>query len=141
MSAELELQKAIKAVIDNDEGVRAAFGGIDVDMRDYIPRETAMPYLCFGNHRADQFDVTPTETNDGYGQEHRIIIQAWSDHEGKKQIMDIIAAVRAALRDQPLELTGHHNATIRYQSADHGQEPDGQAYQGIIIFRAITEEL
>lgn len=137
-AAAWELQQAIYQRLAGDAALLDLLGGAKI--YDYVPEREAMPYVVIGDHRADEFDVTPTETSEGYGQEHRVIIHAWSEYEGKREIMLIGDAISRALRDQPLSLTGHANATIRYLNADYGADADGQAQHGVIIFRAVTEE-
>lgn len=137
--AALELQKAIVTRLNATAEVTALFGG-PVPIFDFVPENQAMPFVVFGDHRADEFDVTPTELRDGYGEDHRIILHVWSAYEGKAECIKITGAIKRALRDQPLALTDNHCAIIRYLSADHGQDADGQAFHGVLMLRAITEE-
>ncbi|MDZ7824505.1 MAG: DUF3168 domain-containing protein [Ahrensia sp.] len=136
----LELQKAIIARLNATAEVTALFGG-PVPIFDFIPENQPMPFVAFGDHRSDEYDVTPTESSEGYGENHRIALHVWSDYEGKEECIKITGAMRRALRDQPLPLTDHNCAIIRCDSADHGQDADGQAFHGVLILRAITEEI
>lgn len=140
MSAEFELQKAIKAVLEATAPLITAMGGA-FEVYDCPPERSPLPYISFGDAHTDEYDTVPTETSDGYGSEHRLIINVWSDYEGKKECSAVINEIKKALRDTPLALTGHRNPNIRFRSADIGKEPDGQAYHGVAIFRAVTEEI
>lgn len=138
--AAIELQKAIISRLNASSSVTDLVGS-PVPIFDYVPENQPMPFIAFGDHRADEIDANPTEINDGYAEDHRIILHVWSSYEGKSECIKITGAIKRELRDQPLTLTDSHNAIIRYQSADHGQDADGQAFHGVLIFRAITEEI
>lgn len=137
--AALELQKAITIRLNATTEVTALVGA-PVPIFDHVPENQAMPFIAFGDHRADEFDVTPTELSEGYGEDHRIILHVWSAYEGKAECIKITGAIKRALRDQPLALTDNHCAIIRHLSADYMQDADGQAFHGVLVFRAITEE-
>jgi len=139
MSAEFQLQAAIVALFEADDAMLALLGGKG-RILDFAPENQPMPFIEFGEHNTDEFDTTPTETSEGYGREHRILLRIFSDYEGKKEAADIIERATQLLRDQPLTLTGYSNATIRYVNSSIAREPDGLAYMGILILRAVTEE-
>lgn len=139
MSAEFQLQKAILALFEADAAMLALLGSKG-RILDFAPENQPMPFIEFGPHDSNEFDTTPTETGEGYGKEHRLILRIFSDYEGKQEAAAIIERAMQLLRDQPLTLTGYSNATIRYVNSSIAREPDGLAYMGILILRAVTEE-
>ena len=58
---------------------------------------------------------------------------------GKKQAHEIIGAIRTALHDQPLTLTGHRLVNLRHEFSEARRDPDGETIHGIARFRAVTE--
>ena len=50
-----------------------------------------------------------------------------------------MAAARAALHGQPLTLDGHRLINLRHEFSEARRTPDGDTYQGIARFRAVTE--
>lgn len=139
MSAEFELQAGIVALFDADAPLVALLGSTG-RIFDLVPENQAMPFIEFGDHDTSEFDVTPTELSDGYGKEHRLILRIFSEYEGKKECAAILERAMQILRDQPITLTNFRNATIRYVNSTIAREPDGKAWMGVLIIRAITEE-
>jgi hypothetical protein len=140
-----ELQKAMVAVLRGDTGaepftLKSILGG-NPTVLDHVPEDQAMPYLEFVDASMNDWDVTPTEEDEGYGKEHRIQWSVWSEYEGKRQAGNAIRRVEELFRDWAPALTGHRLINIRMLFSDVVRDPDGQAYQGVIQFRAVTEEL
>ena len=50
-----------------------------------------------------------------------------------------MGAVRTALHDQPLTLTGHRLINLRHEFSEARRDPDGETIHGIARFRAVTE--
>jgi Protein of unknown function (DUF3168) len=135
-----EVQKAIKTLLEADADLATAMGGT-VAFYDHVPERAAMPYLVFDEPQSGEWDVTPTETDEGFGKEHNVQLHTWSAYEGKKQTNEMLRAIEVAMRDPALSLTGHRLINIRFQFSDRLRDPDGQAYHGIIQFRVVTEEI
>lgn len=134
-AAALELQKAIVDRLGADQSL----SGIPVF--DHVPRDQEMPYIVIDEVASDEWDKTPTENSDGYGEEHRVVIRIWSSAEGKKEVGDIGRKCQLALRDHyAMQLTGHHLINIRFLNALYGRDPDDQAFQGTQFYRVVTEE-
>ncbi len=52
----------------------------------------------------------------------------------------ILSAVYDALHDAALTVTGHDLINIRFVFADAFRRSDGETYQGVARFRAVTVE-
>jgi len=135
-----ELQKAIRTAILADATLRSLISN-PVRFYDLVPERAPMPYLQYSEPGTAEWDVTPTETDDGFGHEHTITLHVWSSYEGQKEVGEILYRLAELFRDWSASLTGHRLVNIRYQFSDRLRDPDGQAYHGIIQFRAVTEEL
>lgn len=135
-----ELQKAIFATLGADADLATAMGGT-VTIYDYAPERAPMPYVVIDEPGTSEWDVTPTETDDGFGKEHTVMLHCWSSYEGKKEVNAMLRAIEMALRDYAPTLTDHRLVNIRYQFSDRLRDPDGQAFHGVIQFRAVTEEI
>ena len=135
-----ELQKAMRAAIISDATLKALMGD-PVALYDLVPENAAMPYIAHDEPGTAEWDVTPTETDDGYGHEHTIMMHVWSSYEGRKEVGAILYRLEQIFRDWSVSLTGHRLVNIRYQFSDRLRDPDGQAYHGVIQFRAVTEEI
>jgi hypothetical protein len=135
-----ELQKAARAAIISDAGLIALMGN-PVQLYDAVPENAPMPYLAHDEPNTAEWDVTPTETDAGYGHEHTFMLHAWSAYEGKKEVGAILYRLEQLFRDWSPSLTGHRLVNIRYQFSDRLRDPDGQAFHGVIQFRAVTEEI
>ena len=73
------------------------------------------------------------------GNEHILTLHVWSQARGKKQAHEIMGALRAALHDQPLELSGHRMINLLHEHSEARRDLDGETYHGIVRFRATTE--
>lgn len=135
-----ELQKAMRAAILSDVTLRTLVSD-PVRLYDHVPENAPMPYIQHDEPGTAEWDVTPTETDEGYGHEHNIMLHVWSAYEGKQEINAILYRLEQIFRDWRASLTGHRLVHIRYQFSDRLRDPDGQAYHGVIQFRAVTEEI
>lgn len=135
-----EMQKAIRAALIADASLATIMGGA-VRFYDVPPPDALMPYLTIDTSAAAEWDVTPTESDDGHGHEITILIHSWSAYEGMKETGQMIRRVEEIVRDLAPELTAHRLVNIRFQFSDRLRDPDGQALHGVIQFRAVTEEL
>lgn len=131
-SASWALQQAVFATLAADSALTALLGGARI--YDDVPQATAFPYLTFGPAAARDWG-TATET----GAEHAITLHVWSQAKGKKETHEIMGAVRTALHDQALTVTGHRLVNLRHESSDARRDPDGETIHGTLRFRAVTE--
>lgn len=131
-SPDWELQKAIYGALVADTGVVAALGGARI--YDDVPRGAVFPYVTFG-------PVTTRDWSTGteQGAEHTLTLRAWSKNGGAREVHLVLDAVRAALHEAALTLTGHRLVSLRHEMSDAAREGDGETWQGIARFRAVTE--
>lgn len=131
-SSSLELQKSIHLALSADAGVTALLGGAKV--YDDIPRAVEPPYLAIG-----ESSVRDWSTGSEPGEEHVLTLHVWSRAAGKKETYEILHAVRQALHDAALAVSGHRLVNLRHEFTDARREPDGETYHGLVRYRAVTE--
>jgi hypothetical protein len=131
-SAGWELQKAVHAALADDSALVALLGGARV--YDDVPRGAEFPYITFGPATLRDWS-TGTET----ASEHLISLHVWCRSAGERQVHVILEAVRAALHDAALALSGHRLVNLRHESSDANRQSDGETYHGVIRLRAVTE--
>ena len=68
-----------------------------------------------------------------------LTLHVWSRAGGKKQVHDIIEAIKSTLHDQPLTLVDHHLINLRNEFSEARPDPDGDTFHGIVRYRAVTE--
>lgn len=128
-----ELQKSIYAALINASDVTTAIGGARIF--DSVPRDAKLPYVTFGAKSSRDWS---TDTDEG--QEHAITLHVWSDAGGEREAQLIMEAVRSALHDAPLAITGHRLVSLFHVSSDVQRLGDGKTIFGAVRFRAITEQ-
>jgi Protein of unknown function (DUF3168) len=131
-SAAWALQRAIHETLTTDAAVLAALGGARV--HDDVPRGAELPYVTVGQSSARDWS---TGTDDG--EEHTLTLHVWSRANGRRQVQEIMAVVRAALNQAGLSLSGHRLVNLRQEFAEARRDPDGETYHGMLRFRAVTE--
>ena len=127
-----DLQKAIYAVLVDDVALVALLGSGRV--YDDVPRGAPFPYVTFGPSTTRDWS-TGTER----GAEHLLTLRTWSKAGGEKETHEILEAVRAALHETSLSLDGHRLVSLRHEMSDTTRGADGETYQGVARFRAVTE--
>ncbi len=132
-SASWALQTAIFAALSADAGIKSVLGD-PPRVFDEVPRDAAMPYLVIGGDRQSDWS-TATDT----GAEHALTMHIWSRARGHRESKAIAEAVREALDNANLALTGHTLIGIKHQSQEFLRQTDGQTYHAVLRFRAVTE--
>ena len=131
-SAGWSLQQSIFAALAADATLLGLLGGARV--YDDVPQGAGFPYLTFGHSTARDWS---TGSDDGH--EHVLTLHVWSQERGQKQAHAIMDAVRTALHDQPLGLSGHRLVNLRHEFSEARRDPDGALVHGITRYRAVTE--
>ncbi len=131
-SASWLLQKSLVQALKSDVALVALLSGERV--YDSVPQRAAYPFVSIGN-AVDRDWSTSSES----GFEHALILHVWSKGKGKKQCFEIMNAVRRVLHDGALVVEGHELVNLRFEFSDARLDPDGEAYHGILRFRAVTE--
>jgi hypothetical protein len=135
-SAAFALQQAIFAALSADAALTALLGAGRI--HDDVPQGTALPYLAIGQATERDWS-TGSDPDTDEGREHSLTLHVWSGARGKKEAHEMLAAVRAALHDAPLTLTGHRLVSLRHEASDVRRDPGGEAIHGLARFRAVTE--
>jgi hypothetical protein len=98
------------------------------------PQAASYPFISLGKSLLSDWS---TGTEDGA--EHLLTLHVWSRAGGKKQVHDIIEAIKSTLHNQPLSLVDHELVNLRHEFSEARPDPDGDTYHGIVRYRAVTE--
>jgi hypothetical protein len=127
----LELQKAVVARLKADAGVTALVGQ---RIYDRVPPDAVFPSVSLGPEQ-----TAPSRADCYDGREITFQVDVWSRAVGFPEVKRIAEAVRAALQDAPLSLTGHRLLDITFTEARTFRDPDGLTSHSAMTFQAITE--
>lgn len=111
-----DLQKAIYQELSS---------ALSVPVYDSVEQGTAMPYVTF-----DYFDLTNRDMLNQRMDDVVMYFAVWSDYRGQREIMDILAAMDAALHEKRLTLDSGRIAQMRTLTMRTNREPDGLTYMG-----------
>ena len=131
-SAQWELQKAVYQALRADAGLKAEIGD-PARIFDDPPPEALFPYLTIGEARASDWKGVEG------GLEHDLKLYVFSRYAGRREVKRILGAVYDALHEAALTVTGHNLINIRFVFADAFRRSDGETYQGVARFRAVTQ--
>ena len=132
--ATLDLQRAIYRALSTDSALTAALGGAKI--HDVTPASLPFPYITFG--RTSTYDWS-TDTEEG--SEHILSLHVWSKQKSRKQALELMELLRAALHGKELPLDGCRLINLRLQSAQVRFDENLAVYDGAMRFRAAVEEL
>jgi hypothetical protein len=93
----------------------ALLGGVRI--YDHAPQAASFPFITLG-----QSVIRDWSTGTEDGAERGLTLHAWSRAGGKKEMQEIIEAIRTALHDKPLMLEDHYLVNLRQARLD----PDGR---------------
>ncbi|MFM1815271.1 MAG: hypothetical protein RLZ98_1966 [Pseudomonadota bacterium] len=133
-SADWALQEKIHAVLTSDAATTGLLGGQHV--YDDVPRGLQLPYVTFGRSTVSDWSTASDD-----GEEHVITLHVWSEGGGRKQALAIMDAMRNALHEAPLTLSGHRLVNLRHELSEARRDADGETIHGIVRLRARTEPL
>ena len=132
MSAASALQKAIFERLSSDAALTALVGpGGITDRRLSQP---AAPLLVIAG-----IDSVDHSTASEPGEQHTVLLEAWSEAAGHKTVQAIAAAVRAALHDAALTLDGHHLVFLLHLDTQLRRDGKSRFHRAEMRFRAVTE--
>jgi len=126
------LQRSVYQALAGSSDLTALLGGTRI--YDDAPQGAAFPFITLG-----QSVVRDWSTGTEDGAEHDLTLHVWSRAGGKKQVAEIIEAIRTVLHDQPLMLTDHHLINLRHEFSEARLDPDVDTFHGIVRYRAVTE--
>lgn len=132
MNATLDLQTALRSRLLSSPGVTFVLGPDAVF--DEVPQGTPFPYLYMGD-----IETRDWSTQTRRGHEHTIGLHIWSDYHGRKEALNIIEAVDAALDGAALPLADHSLISMKTLFWTVLQELNKGLYHGIVRLRAVTE--
>lgn len=130
--ASLSLQKAIYASLMADAAIKAEVGD-PARIYDAPPADAVFPYLTIGETK-----TRPLSGIDG-AVEHDVRLYAYSKYAGRLEIKRIMGAVYDVLHDAPLQPLDHQLVSLRFVFADAFRRTDGETYQAVSRFRAVTQ--
>ena len=133
-SASWALQQSVYATLTADTQLQALLGTARIF--DDVPQKTEFPYLTLG-----QSSVRDWSTGTDSGDEHVLTLHVWSRASGRRQTHEIMGAVKSALHDRSLALSGHRLINLRHEFSDARRDPEGDIYHGIVRLRAFTEPM
>jgi hypothetical protein len=126
------LQRGVYQALAGSLDLTMLLGGVRV--YDHAPQAAPYPFITLGQSVIHDWS---TGTEDGA--EHNLTLHVWSRSGGKKQVLEIIEAIKAVLHDQPLLLADHHLVNLRHELSEARLDPDGDTFHGIVRYRAVTE--
>ena len=126
------LQRGVYQALAGSLNLTTLLGGVRV--YGDVPQAAPYPFITLG-----QSVIRDWSTGAEDGAEHSLTLHVWSRSGGKKQVLEIIEAIRAVLHDQPLALADHHLANLRHEFSEARLDPDGDTFHGIVRYRAVTE--
>lgn len=133
MSADWALQTAVRAHVLGDATLLTLLGD-PPRVYDQPPRDAVFPFLTFG-----RAETRPLDADAPGALAHVLHLHVWSRYGGRKEVKDIIAALRASLADASLAVAGHALVSLRVTFTDVLRAPDGRTSQGILRLRAVTQ--
>ena len=130
-NAQWELQKAVYQTLAADAALQAEIGD-PARIFDDPPPDALFPYLTLGEARASDWKGVEG------GRERDVKLYVFSRYAGRREVKRILGAVYDALHEAALTVTGHDLINIRFVFADAFRRSDGETYQGVARFRAVT---
>jgi hypothetical protein len=132
MTAGNALLQAIHQTLANDAAL-AAIVGTD-GIRDRLLPRAKLPCVVFGEMETRDFS-TASEA----GEEHLLVLEIWSDGEGRRQAQEIAGLVHGLLHDAALALDGAVLVNLQQVGTRTRREPKTKFYLAEMRFRAMTE--
>jgi hypothetical protein len=126
------LQRGVYQALAGSLDLTTLLGGVRV--YDHAPQSAPYPFITLG-----QSAIRDWSTGTEDGAEHNLTLHVWSRTGGKKQVQEIIEAIKDVLHDQPLTLADHHLVNLRHEFSEARLDPDGDTFHGIVRYRAVTE--
>ncbi|MEN3146771.1 DUF3168 domain-containing protein [Neorhizobium sp. IRAMC:178] len=132
MTAANALLQAIHQTLAGDAALTAIIGADGI--RDRLLPRAKLPCVVFGEMETRDFS-TASEA----GEEHLLVLEIWSDGEGRRQAQEIAGIVHGLLHDAALVLEGAVLVNLLQVSMRTRREPKTKLYLAEMRFRAVTE--
>ncbi len=127
------LAAAIRTAAMADAGVKALLGD-PARVHDDPPPDPVFPYVTLG-----RVESRPADSASVNAIAHELTLHVWSRHGGRAEALDILAALRTALHNAPLSVSGRTLVYLFASFADTFRSGDGRTTLAILRLRALTE--
>ncbi|WP_395517256.1 DUF3168 domain-containing protein [Pseudorhizobium flavum] len=134
MSAANALLVAIHARLAADPQLVAMIGTDGI--RDRLLPRPVLPTLVMGEMETRDYS-TATEA----GEEHRLVLEVWSDAAGRREAEELAERVRGLLQDAALTLAGHLLVSLAHERTRTRRQANAKLFLAELRFRAVTEPL
>lgn len=131
-TAAWELQSALYQILSADTALVALLGGARI--YDDVPPGAVFPYVVIGENLNRDWS-----TGSDAGDEHSLTIHTWSREAGRKQSLDLIAAIRGALDTGILTLSQNRVVNLGFEFAQTRLDGDAETIHAVIRYRVVTE--
>jgi hypothetical protein len=125
-----EVQKAVYAKLSGD----AALLALGASVYEYVPQDTAFPYVKIEGSSAVDWSTTTTQ-----GWEVTVALSVFTRERGSKKSLSIAARCRELLHDATLAVSGCTVVSIRYVASDVQLLADGVTYQAGMVFKVFAQ--
>jgi hypothetical protein len=132
MTAGNALLQAIHQTLASDAALTAIIGTDGI--RDRLLPRPKLPCVVFGEMETRDFS-TASEA----GEEHLLVLEIWSEAEGRRQAQEIAGLVHVLLHDAALPLDGAVLVNLLQVGTRTRREPKTKFYLAEMRFRAVTE--
>lgn len=102
---------------------------------DHAPQDVVFPFVEIGESVETEDDNAASQ-----GVEHVLTLHVWSRYRGQKEIKDIVAAIRGALHQQSLTVTGLASCNSYVDGVTHLIEDDGLTRHAAVRVRLHLRE-
>jgi len=134
MSAANALLVAIHARLAADPQLVAMIGTDGI--RDRLLPRPVLPAFVVGEMETRDYS-TATEA----GEEHRLVLEVWSDAAGRREAEELAERVRGLLQDAALTLAGHLLVNLAHERTRTRRQANAKLFLAELRFRAVTEPL
>ncbi|MCF6370473.1 DUF3168 domain-containing protein [Rhizobium halophilum] len=134
MSAANALLAAIHARLAADPQLMSMIATDGI--RDRLLPRPVLPTLVIGEIETRDYS-TATEA----GEEHRLVLEVWSEAAGRREAEEIAERVRVLLQDAALTLSGHVLVSLAHERTRTRRQAKTACFASELRFRAVTEPL
>jgi Protein of unknown function (DUF3168) len=104
---------------------------------DDVEADVVFPYVSFAGGSAVPVDVSAAAAESDDGSAETVNLDAWSRYAGRKEISDVLAAIKAALHGQSLVVAGRASAHCFVRMTRDFPLPDGKTRHGVVTLEII----
>jgi hypothetical protein len=126
MSAELEIQKAVFARLNN---------ALSVPVYDAVPDNAVAPYIVIGDDTLIEFD-----SDGANGFEATITVHTWSIYRGRFEVKQLMGLIYNSLHRAELNVQGYNLLGCDCEFSETFLESDGVTRHGVQRFRILIRE-